>query len=287
MSTSISKKPASRALIRLYALERLFHWNVLSRFNKSVLVTEFPKSGGTWISAMIAEYLGLPFQRNTLRPLMIRSVMLGHLGYRRTYNNPLVVVRDPRDVYVSFYYHHLFPNEWNHHPAIQQHRRFLAFDDFDDIRTNLPYFIRYVHETWGRRFGHFSWTNFVRDWLKHRSTDQFVRYETMLTKPRDELTKALKLLGIREIDRKRLAQVIEGNSFAKITGRKPGQADSSSFARRGISGAWVEYFNADALRLIEHYCGRELVMLGYEDDASWLSRRLEAADDGSLVGSLQ
>ena len=59
-------KPTSLAEIRWYALKRKLMWWGLANIYDAYLVAEFPKSGGTWFSQMLAEYLCLPFSRNTL-----------------------------------------------------------------------------------------------------------------------------------------------------------------------------------------------------------------------------
>ena len=70
------------------------------------LVTEFPKSGGSWVCQLLSAYLQLPYPRN-VRPRIESSVLHGHMLYHRRHRNVTVVLRDGRDVMVSAYYHYL------------------------------------------------------------------------------------------------------------------------------------------------------------------------------------
>src|SRR5688572_11103302 len=95
---------------KLNAAERLLLLHVASDRLRIFLVTEYPKSGGTWVGQMLSEYLGLPFPRNR-RPGFRSCILHGHYLYNGRYKNVFCVLRDGRDVMVSAYYHRLFQNE--------------------------------------------------------------------------------------------------------------------------------------------------------------------------------
>ena len=72
-----------------------------------IVLTEHPKSGGTWVSQMIAEYLDIPNPLDSLPPHR-RCILHGHYLHVADTNDIIVMWRDGRDVVVSHYYYHLF-----------------------------------------------------------------------------------------------------------------------------------------------------------------------------------
>jgi hypothetical protein len=71
-----------------------------------IVLTEHPKSGGTWVSQMISEYLNIPNPRGRMPP-RCRCVLHGHYLYVAGANDTIVMWRDGRDMVVSHYYYHL------------------------------------------------------------------------------------------------------------------------------------------------------------------------------------
>ena len=67
-------------------------------------VVEFPKCGGSWVRNMIRTYRGNDLFEYD-RIIRENEVIMGHRLYRRRFYRPIVVVRDPRDMYVSFYHY--------------------------------------------------------------------------------------------------------------------------------------------------------------------------------------
>ncbi len=54
------------------------------------------------------------------------------------------------------------------------------------------------------------------------------------------------------------------------SGRFPGQENKKSFMRKGLVGDWHNYFTQEARELFAHYAGDELILLGYEQDQTWV-----------------
>jgi hypothetical protein len=260
----------SRFQIRSRAVKRLLLWHVLSRPMKLGLVTEFPKSGGTWFTQMLARASGLPFDRNTSKVRFRRCLLHGHHLHSSRFHRPICVVRDGRDVMVSAYYHFLFPNEINHPPSVQRFRSALGFSDFDDIRSNLPAFIDYLYSDYLRDgFKRFTWTQFIDSWW-HRPC-LIIRYEQLLTDAAEALRQSLRYLHRPIPSHDELDEVVEAFSFRRMTGRQPGQHTSGSFARKGVAGDWVNHFSFEAKQTFLRHAGAALVQAGYESNDSWAS----------------
>src|SRR5256885_16951304 len=91
---------------KIASLKRHYMWYYASNKLDLILVSEFPKSGGTWYCQMLSYYLQLPYPRNKT-PRLERSILHGHFLYDRRFNKIVCVARDGRDALVS-YYHHMY-----------------------------------------------------------------------------------------------------------------------------------------------------------------------------------
>jgi hypothetical protein len=256
--------------IKFDALQRLVMVNCLSGLLPLFIVTEYPKSGGTWIGQMIAAYLGLPFPRNR-RPPLRPCLMHGHMLPAPFMRNVTVVFRDGRDVMVSWYFHLLFENEHNVPALVARTRRALAFSDVDDVRHNLPRFIEYIFDLERQSWSpfHFTWPEFVRRW--HERAAHAVTYEAMVADPQAALTAHLRALTQADPDPARVAAIVEQYSFARQAQRAAGEERRSSFLRKGTPGDWRDKFTRESARLFEQLAGAELRLLGYTRDDSWIA----------------
>jgi len=229
------------------------------------IVTEYPKSGGSWFSQMISEYLKLPFPRNQM-PKLCSSIMHGHYLYFPTLKNVFVVLRDGRDVMVSFYFHSYFKNELYNHDLVDQMRMKLPFDDYNDVEKNLPRFIEYKFtKKWPPRF---SWSQFVDNWIDREAA--VIKYEELLQDPVTNVGKAIEKVIKMKVNYSFISSIVEKYSFKNLSKRASGYENRSSFMRKGISGDWKNYFNKEACELFDYYAGAQLVKLGYEKNRSWV-----------------
>ena len=249
-----------------------------------ILLTEYPRSGGTWLGQMLSAYLDIPFPRNTF-PVFRTSVVHGHfLPFQKAERIHRIVwlVRDGRDVMVSMYYHSLLPNEENikHPKDLNYFRKKLGFRDVHDIGNNLPAFMEFLCGDRPSRFTRFShegnWGDFNRKW--HDYTDisavsgNIIRtsYEELLRNTGDTLAGIIGGLSGAPVDADRIRRVAEQFRFSRQTRRKPGVEDRTAFRRKGISGDWRNVFTREAAEVFDHYYGDSLIMLGYEPDRRWV-----------------
>jgi hypothetical protein len=259
----------SRFSIKIDALQRLLMINALSGSLPLYIVTEYPKSGGTWFSQMLSTYLRVPFPRNQ-RPRINRCVMHGHYLYSPFMKNVICVVRDGRDVVVSAYYHMLFYNEKNTPHLVDKTRKLNVFSDYDDITSNLPAFIEYLFAVENKKLFHFNWGQFLESWLD-KPDAILVKYEDLLEDAAVVLQPVLEKLTGEEVDMQRLVEIRERFSFKAQSKREPGQEDSGSFLRKGIAGDWKNKFDRAACEAFDYYAGDPLIQAGYEKDRRWLT----------------
>ena len=230
------------------------------------IVTEYPKSGGSWVSQMLSDYLEVPFPRNQF-PKFQSSIMQGHYLYFPTMKNVFVILRDGRDIMVSFYYYSLFKNDRFNARVVSTTRRELHFKDYNDIKNNLPKFIEYKFTH--KKHPRFTWSEFITSWIDKDVA--FIRYENLLKEPVKELSTAIFKVFKIEPDENKLQMIIEKYSFKNLAGRNPGEENKQSFIRKGIAGDWKNHFSQESKEIFGYYAGNELIQLGYAKDFTWIT----------------
>jgi len=257
--------------IKIDGLIRLLMNNTLSGVLPLYLVTEYQKSGGTWVGQMLSEYLNLPFPRNRI-PSLRSSVLHGHIMPTPFLKNVLCVYRDGRDTVVSSYFHMLFESDKNSPHLVKKCRDDLRFSDYADVQANMPRFIEYLftchHKKTLLRWNQFTWSQFVDAWQPLNTAS--VKYENLIVDAAKEMKKAIEFLTGKPVDDSRLEEIVKKYSFENQTKRKPGQEDTKSFLRKGQAGDWKEKFNREAAEVFNYYAGKQLILLDYEPDDTWV-----------------
>ncbi len=239
-----------------------------------IVLTEYPKSGGTWMSQMLSAALEIPYPRNRL-PHLRRQIL--HGCYRRVSPNVKTIVqwRDGRDTMVSFYYHLMFEKPITSAKYSQAVIQKLHVKDVYDVETYLPRFIEWAFEG---GYPGYSWSDFVSIWHEkpgHIETS----YEGISRDPKGELAKILEFLGVSILgDDHSIDETIQEYSFENQARRKPGEEDVTQFVRKGIVGDWKGRFNREAREVFNHYAGAELIKLRYESDKSWIDEPIAASE---------
>ena len=243
-----------------------------------VFVLSFPKSGRTWLTVMVGKALCLQYgcsEEHIPQTLLLTKLIkaerdprikitgFGHdrsstdhaLDYRAMFSDKrefgdkgvILLVRDPRDVAVSFYF--------------QVTRRENVFTG------SLSEFLR--DETLGIR----KILAFNKNWYERRNVPrrfQLFTYEEMHENPRRVLSTTLEIMGVTDVPEEIVAQAVEFASFANMrelesrdafgaASMRPGDpSDPESFkVRRGEIGGYRKYLSADDIAYIES-CMREM-----------------------------
>lgn len=228
-------------------------------------VNEYPKSGGTWVGQMLGRALEVPFPRNRL-PVLRSSIMHGHYLNPWGMKNVVVVWRDGRDLMLSWYHHCLFPNERGNKSLVERVRRDVPFEDYENVVKNLPAFIEYAFTR--QQHPRFSWSEFVRSWYSRKGVTH-VYYEDLRRDTPGGLQRVVKELTGKPLSAERSSVIAEEFSLARQSGRQPGEENKNSFIRKGVVGDWRNHFGPEAREVFDRYAGRELVLLGYEQDQTW------------------
>ncbi len=226
------------------------------------IVNEYPKSGGTWVGQLLSKSLNLPFPRNSFRKIR-KSIIHGHFQYDPSFKNVVCVWRDGRDLMVSWYYHCLFPNQFGNEKHVNQVRKHLQFDDYEDIKSNLLKFIEYSFER--QVYPKFSWSDFVDQWYIDNEEIIHVKYEDLRRNTADELQQLTKRLGF-EVSSDKISDAVAEFDFEKQKkiAEKALKGGQVNFIRSGSTGGWRNVFSEEDKKIFDHYAGAQLEKLGYE-----------------------
>jgi Sulfotransferase domain len=242
---------------------------------EDVFLVGYPKSGNTWLAAMVSHLAtGTEFSFDThnelaagvgdhrhRRPILpdggrlIRSHEPYAPGYGDKYRRVLYVVRDPRDVVVSYYHHH----------------RRLGKDP-GSIDQFLGRFLAGSLDGWG------TWPAHIRSWLDSPQARDgrliVVRYEDLLADPEEQLAGVARFLelpatpsAIRESVALHTADRMRASERTTEQYRKQARRDVL-FIRRASSGEHAEVMTGEQLGRFGNVAGAELARLGYQVDAA-------------------
>jgi hypothetical protein len=245
----------------------------LTVFPDDTFLVSFPRSGNTWtrflvcnlidtahpisfaeLESRIPEIYFVPDRklRRFPRPRVIKS----HECFDPRYPKIIYIVRDPRDVLISYY-------------EYQLKRRVLSDDcSLDEF---LPKFMESAIEP---KIG--SWRDHVASWIGTRGGQQnflLLRYEEMLGNTRAEATKIATFLGL-DFNLDRIARAVELSSADRMRKLEKEQANQWSatkktrqdkpFVRKAISGDWKTRLSESCVASIEAAWGDLMRSVGYE-----------------------
>jgi hypothetical protein len=254
----------------------------LAVYPDDTFVVSYPRSGNTWTRFLIAN-LVFPTEsvtfanierlipdsasqsnralKRTPRPRIIKS----HQYFDPRYQRVLYIVRDPRDLVLSYY-------------NFQRKYRQIA-DDYpladyvDDFAGG-----RLISADWG------SWGENVASWIYTRQNHSgflLLRYEDMKSDTEQQLRRIADFLGLTPTAQ-RLKQAIEASSSERMREMERTQSDQwvatkkhrkdIPFVVAAVSGRWQSDLPAALVSKIESTWGDLMSTLGYPLMASEFSR---------------
>jgi hypothetical protein len=257
---------------------RQFAGRNLTVFPDDVFLVSYPRSGNTWtrflignlvhpddpvtfanIESLIPEIYFNPDHR--MRRLPRPRLLKSHECFQPHYRRILYIVRDPRDVAVSFYHHNVkagnIPDDY-------------PMDDY------IPRFLDAEFDTrWG------SWADHVLSWTLLRQGDPgflLVRYEDM---QRDTLQSLKRIAGFlqecslrNDASPAKLEQAIELSSPERMRALEKAQSADwvltkstrrdKPFVRAAKTGGWKGVLSPASVAAIEAAWGTVMTKFGYD-----------------------
>ena len=245
---------------KLISGQRYIYWNYLGGITSNVRINEFPRSGGTWLSKMLAELLALPFPQNSFIPV---ERCIEHAHYKGPFNDKTIyVIRDGRDVMTSAFFHFLTYRKNKPKHLVDKWRRIVGYSNESEPELFMASFISKFSKNFTIGGRTTSWSEHVSSFEKNDSKVLVIKYEKMLQSCEEVLIDACQFLEIEP--QKEIVDIVNNNSFEKLAKRKRGVEVENHFYRKGISGDWQNYFNDEALNAFSNLHGEALREWGYD-----------------------
>jgi hypothetical protein len=240
-------------------------------------LVSYPRSGNTWVSFLLTTLGNLDdpttfanlesrcpdiyghtdrFLEQLPSPRMLKS----HEPYTSAYSRILYLVRDPRDVAVSYY------------------RFLLKVRTIDAAMSTDEFLDGFIAGRWGEGYG--SWGEHVGSWLgalRHDSRFHLLRYEDLHAQPVPRLQEAAAFLGIEttEAEAARAVELCSSDRMREHERRESSGIPELKDTRQDIPfigsatvGRGAAELSAAQLARIEAGWGDLMKELGYADSGA-------------------
>lgn len=242
-------------------------------FPDDTMLVSYPRSGNTWTRFLIAHLVfpdhAVSFTniealipdtssqsshalKRVPRPRIIKT----HEYFDHRYPRTLYIVRDPRDVALSYY---------------NFQRKYRQIEDGYSLERFIEDFVsgRLISAPWG------TWAENVGSWIHTRSGSSnflLLRYEDMLEDTMGQLTRVADFLGVQH-DPQRLQRAIEMSSASRMRQLEQQQHErwiatrkrrpDIPFVGNASSGGWRISLPSSSVGQIESAWGKLMLDLGY------------------------
>ncbi|WP_009634489.1 sulfotransferase domain-containing protein [Synechocystis sp. PCC 7509] len=231
-----------------------------------IFLVSYPKSGNTWLRFLLANYLtdnqcnfdnahllipGIHFtQKQSISSQDRLKFVKSHQPFTGDYHKVIYLVRDGKDVAVSYYFHA------KKFGIVSKEE---TFEDFL-IKFNA-----------GKVDNYTAWSDHVNSWLNNPTKDfLLIKYEDLKLNPYFELIRVLKFAKI-VIDTKLVKSAVEASSFESMKKLELERKEqiikdldpSIQFVRNGKIGEAEMYFNQELMTNFIAVHGLTLKQLGY------------------------
>lgn len=244
----------------------------ISVFDDDIFIVSYPRSGNTWLRFIIGNMI---YKQDTIsfsnlenvipdiyvhkekelvkiqRPRILKS----HEYFDPRYKKVLYIVRDPRDVLLSYYYFKL---------------KIKKIQEDKDLRDFSEDFVKGILDSFG------NWSEHIGSWYGAREKCKnfmIVKYEDLIADMESEIKKISEFFNIHLSDTE-LKKVIMYSSpkYMKLSEEKDGKLwkpmkyarEDIKFIRNASAGSWKKELPQDIRDTIEVAFGDKMQMFGYK-----------------------
>ncbi len=252
MQKRLKKKLVKKLLPQALAKKLL---EQMRRRDADFIVVSFPRSGRTWLRCMLSFYLSNRYDEPVDKLFRFDTlteendaVPKIHFTHDDRYKGPaqqlsrdksfyyskriLFVIRDPRDIVISLYFHRIY-REKDYHGSLQD----LVFGEQGGLETLIEFY-----NIWAESF-------------KHVSNCMLLRYEDMHHDPEIQLERVLHFFGV-STQKEEISHAVKESCFSRMqdyefrdafstADLRPGYAamEESFKVRRGKVGGYRDYIS--------------------------------------------
>lgn len=241
---------------------------------KKLLLAGFPKSGNTWLGYMLSFLLSAKYTDlhvpdkpptaqewilNLINGTLKHTTEFGEVHKTHnlpvnvpdlgSYDNIILIIRDPRDVTVSYFFF-----QWFNLPIFRD-KKFMLYINRIRVIHSLIWKMTVLRTARRWNLHSLSW---------YHQNAHVVRYENLLANPSFELKNICAKLQV-ERDEDLIKESITNFAFNKLSGgREPGKEDKYHFFRKGIVGDYRNYFDRVDIGIIDLFCKKTMKIFYYE-----------------------
>ena len=240
-----------------------------------ILIASYPKSGRSWLSFMISKILRKDLREektlwdfeqdmfyfnnpridqktlSRLNQLSNPRFFQTHLTSAPSFSRVIYLLRDPRDVMVSYW----------HYKRLTEENFNLSLKEFVFSKSQWPC----------------QWQEHVTRWLMDRDSGAnilMIKYEELLEDAGGILRKVLDFAELKYED-KDISWVVGESTFDKMKSMEEeewklkGGGPEERFIRRGQAGGWKDELDLGSLEVIEQRCGDVMEKMRYPRHANY------------------
>jgi hypothetical protein len=269
--------------------------NNLLTENFYLVITEYPRSGGTWLTTLLGETLDIPKRdiyvtnenvaqkptsKNIFKKIWFRVKNFGkkeniffnygifnHFWYKDAKSleikSPSVIKSHelPNSSLIRFDAHYLHLMRDGRDVVVSKYfyeKDFCLKNGFiKSFDTSFEDYIRITAE---------EWKKYVNAWATTNTS--YIKYEDLLLNPKETVNKIITDLNLSASE-EHIASIIENNEKDRFSQKLGGIVKHNTVVRKAISGDWKNHFTDEHKRIFKEIAGDTLIQLGYEQDTSW------------------